>query len=281
MGIGPEQIRPLYEAALREYLGKGTDQNAMLDAAPDADKASLQETAPKPKEQIISELVPKIQMQGMTPARAIIAAQEMYAKAEKHFGDSAEVVLEAYQPGQDPGKFLDGFQNAYIAGKLGNKAALENSTATAYLTQEQRMAAYEMGAGVKNTRPVEYREKRDIITKDKGKTLSPDVQINIPKEKFTAYALDPQKSPDKAKAFKLALGYDLSNYEALIENILENIDVSKFVEKGDRGHGMRYEYILELRGVNGKKANVLTAWISDGEGIRLVTVYVTNKDVRK
>ena len=141
--------------------------------------------------------------------------------------------------------------------------------------------SYEMGAGGKNTRPVEYREKRDIITKDKGKTLSPDVQINIPKEKFTAYALDPQKSPDKARAFKLALGYDLSNYEALIENILENIDVSKFVEKGDRGHGMRYEYILELRGVNGKKANVLTAWISDGEEIRLVTVYVTNKDVRK
>ena len=39
--LRPEQIRPLYEAALREYLGKGTDQNAMLDAAPDAGKAGL------------------------------------------------------------------------------------------------------------------------------------------------------------------------------------------------------------------------------------------------
>ena len=225
--------------------------------------------------------MPKIHKPGITPARATIEAQRLYTEAEKIFGADTDIVLEMLQPDQYPRKFLDGFRNAYLSGKLGDKAALENSTAAAYLTEEQRMAAYEMGAGGKNTRPVEYREKRDIITKDKGKTLSPDVQINIPKEKFTAYALDPQKSPDKARAFKLALGYDLSNYEALIENILENIDVSKFVEKGDRGHGVRYEYILELRGVNGKKANVLTAWISDGEGIRLVTVYVTNKDVRK
>jgi len=143
--LRPEQIRPLYEAALREYLGKGTDQNAALDAVPDADKASLQETAPKPKEQLISELVPKIQMQGMTPVRATIAAQEMYGKAEKRFGDNAEIVLEAYQPGQDPGKFLDGFQTAYLSGKIGSKAALDNSTAAAYLTEEQKTIAYEMG----------------------------------------------------------------------------------------------------------------------------------------
>jgi len=159
------KMRPRYEDYLRRYLEGDTDLS-MLNADAAAAPEKTQQPAPKPKEQILSELAPKISKPGITSGRATIAAQQMYAKAEKHFGDNAEVVLEAYQPGQDPGKFLDGFQNAYIAGKLGNKAALENSTATAYLTQEQRMAAYEMGAGGKNTRPVEYREKRDIIVRN-------------------------------------------------------------------------------------------------------------------
>ena len=163
MGIGPEQIRPLYEAALREYLGKGAEPVATLDAAPDADKVSLQEAASKPKEQLISELVQKVQMQGMTPARATIAAQEMYAKAEKHFGDNAEIVLEAYQPGQDPGKFLDGFQNAYIAGKLGNKVALENSGVAAYLKEEQRGAAFDLGRKESGRLQLDYTKDNDII----------------------------------------------------------------------------------------------------------------------
>jgi len=95
--LRPEQIRPLYEAALREYLGKGTEQNAALDTTPDADKASLQETAPKPKEQIISELAPKISRPGITPGKATIEAQRLYADAERIFGPNADTVLEMYQ----------------------------------------------------------------------------------------------------------------------------------------------------------------------------------------
>lgn len=101
----------------------------------------------------------------------------------------------------------------------------------------------------------------------------------MPEGKFTDYALNPLKSPDKAKAFKEALGYDLENYYELMKNIEEHIDESKFVEKGDSGHGMRYEYIMELTGANGKKANVLTAWIQDGKEKRMTSVYVTKKKV--
>ena len=64
-----------------------------------------------------------------------------------------------------------------------------------------------------------------------------------------------------------------------MKNIEEHIDESKFVEKGDSGHGMRYEYIMELTGANGKKANVLTAWIQDGKEKRMTSVYVTKKKV--
>ncbi len=101
----------------------------------------------------------------------------------------------------------------------------------------------------------------------------------IPNEKMVDYALNPLKAPDKAKAFKNALGYDQSNYELLKRNILDHIDESKLVEKGDSGYGMRYECIIEITGENGKKANVLTAWIQDGNDKRLTSVYVTKRKV--
>ena len=103
----------------------------------------------------------------------------------------------------------------------------------------------------------------------------------IPKAKLTEYALNPLKAPDKAKAFKIALGYDLDNFEELMTNIRENIDESRFIEKGDLGHGMRYEYIMKIKGPNGKTANVLTAWIQDGEGKRLTSIYVTKREAIK
>lgn len=98
----------------------------------------------------------------------------------------------------------------------------------------------------------------------------------IPEQKFVGYAL---KEPDKAKAFKAALGYDQSNAEELIQNVVDHIDESKFVPKGDTGHGMRYEYIMQITGANGKEANVLTAWIEEGSGLRMTSVYVTKRKV--
>ncbi len=44
---------------------------------------------------------------------------------------------------------------------------------------------------------------------------------------------------------------------------------------------MRYEYIIEITGANGKKANVLTAWIENGNKKRLTSVYVTNRKATK
>lgn len=108
-------------------------------------------------------------------------------------------------------------------------------------------------------------------------TIKMNLQLfanKMPDEKFTQYSLNPLKAPDKAKAFKSALGYTVDNFEDLRQNILDNLVEDKFIEKGDNGYGMRYEQILELTGPNGKKAKVLTAWIQDDEDKRLVSVYV-------
>ena len=98
----------------------------------------------------------------------------------------------------------------------------------------------------------------------------------IPKEKFTQYALNPEKDPDKAKAFEKALGYTSDKAEELIGQIYNKLPGCEAKEKSDNGWGKRYEIIMDITGPNGKTAKVLTAWIDDkntGE-MRLTSAYV-------
>lgn len=126
-------------------------------------------------------------------------------------------------------------------------------------------------------------EKSNEQLENKGKSskIKSNLQYfaRMPEEKFTKYALDPSNAPDKAKAFETALGYTSENVNDLIKNIEDHIDESKFVEKGDKGHGMCYEYVMKLKGANGKEANVMTAWIDDNGEKRMTSVYVTKKKV--
>lgn len=101
-------------------------------------------------------------------------------------------------------------------------------------------------------------------------------EVVIPKEKFTQYALNPDKDPNKAKAFQLALGYTLENADELIKQIYDKLPEYEAKEKPDNGWGKRYEVKMDLTGPNGKTAKVLTAWIEDkdtGE-MRLTSAYV-------
>lgn len=126
-----------------------------------------------------------------------------------------------------------------------------------------------------------YFRKKPLENTAKSGKIKSNLQYfaRMPEEKFTKYALDPSNAPDKAKAFEAALGYTSKNADDLIKNIKDHIDESKFVEKGDKGHGMRYEYVMKLKGANGKEANVMTAWIDDNGEKRLTSVYVTKKKV--
>ncbi|MCD7918454.1 MAG: hypothetical protein LUF84_08430 [Clostridiales bacterium] len=98
----------------------------------------------------------------------------------------------------------------------------------------------------------------------------------IPTAKFTEYALNPYKEPDKATAFELALGYNAENAEDLIKQIKTKLPDSAAKKKGNRGYGMTYEVIMDITGPNGKTAKVLTAWIDDSENgeMRLTTMHV-------
>lgn len=139
---------------------------------------------------------------------------------------------------------------------------------------DRKRGATERSAAKKAEKSVANSGSGDTINKKIGFQFF----ANVPSAKFTDYALNPEKAPDKARVFKSALGYDLDNYEDLMENIKSHIDESKFVEKGNNGHGMRYEYIMKLKGPNGKEANVLTAWIQYGDEKRMTSVYVTKRE---
>ena len=98
----------------------------------------------------------------------------------------------------------------------------------------------------------------------------------IPTEKLTQYALNVERSPDKARAFSEALGYTQDNASELIQQIYDNLPNFPAKEKEDRGWGMTYEVVMQLKGPNGKTAKVLTAWIDDNKTgeMRLTTVHV-------
>ncbi len=116
---------------------------------------------------------------------------------------------------------------------------------------------------------------------ESGKIKKEIKGLIISSNKFTEYALNPEKAPDKAHVFESALGYNRTNCHKLIEDIEGHADIHKMVEKGDRGYGMRYEQIMKLKGPNEKEANVLTAWIEDGDDLKLTSVYVTKKEETK
>ena len=105
----------------------------------------------------------------------------------------------------------------------------------------------------------------------------------IPRAKLTKYALNPEKAPDKAKAFKLALGYTLENMNDLIDNIKSHINQSNITEKGETQYGKRYQIVINLQGPNGKNDNVLTAWIDDKQKkeFRLTTIHVDKRGGNK
>ena len=133
--------------------------------------------------------------------------------------------------------------------------------------------------GVRNGPPYPIKDTGVVVTKQKHGIIK---STEIAREKFTKYALNPEKAPDKAKAFEAALGYTKDNANALIRNINEHFDASKLEERGDSGYGMRYQQIMRLSGPNKKEANVLTAWMDKGGGnLKLTSAYITRKEVSK
>lgn len=122
---------------------------------------------------------------------------------------------------------------------------------------------------------VEKKYKRGKLKREK------QYPSKVSKDKFTEYALNPMKSPEKAMAFEKALGYTIEDSDVLADQIKTAFDPNKLIKKGDSGYGMKYEQIMSIKGKKEKKANVMTAWIQEKNCIRLISVYITKKKVNE
>ena len=106
------------------------------------------------------------------------------------------------------------------------------------------------------------------------------VRAVINPEKFTRYCLDPlnRQGQDKARVFKAALGYDLSNCTDLNSAIRDGILKQRAEYQGKTLHGRRWRVDLPISGPTGR-ARVRTSWLyEEGSDVpRLTTAYVIGK----
>lgn len=95
-------------------------------------------------------------------------------------------------------------------------------------------------------------------------------------DKFTKYLFNKDNPRGYAKgvAFTSRLGYDIDSWDGLMEEIQSHAVLFPARQKGDAGHGMKYEQQMILYGKTGSPANVVVSWI-DEDGIpRMTSAYI-------
>lgn len=99
---------------------------------------------------------------------------------------------------------------------------------------------------------------------------------SIPPTKLTKYALEPTKDPDKATAFRKALGITASDADYLTAEIYAGAGKAKPTFRNRDKWGERYYHDLEITGKNGKKAKVKVGWIKEpgDDKMMLTTIHV-------
>lgn len=123
--------------------------------------------------------------------------------------------------------------------------------------------------------------RRQRLT-DHPELALPGVQEAVLEEvKFTGYLFNPNNPHGWAKGVAITsrLGYDISDWEGFAEEIRSRAALFPATAKGDRGHGPAYEQRLILFGKRGRPANVIVAWLIEGEKPRMTSVYL--KEVGK
>lgn len=106
-------------------------------------------------------------------------------------------------------------------------------------------------------------------------------QATIKDAKFSRYALnmESESGMHKAIVFKSVLGYDLSNYEGLVQQIRAGV-MENPAELGlQDAHGQRYTVKILVTGPNNNAAVVTTGWIvRPGETVpQLTSAYINTK----
>lgn len=173
------------------------------------------------------------------------------------------------------------------------------SKAAGLRTQQERAEVAGFGAGQAKrataTVPFEVRsideeyikmQKLDIsrqirLIKNPDLALPNAKQAIIEPDKFVKYLFNKENSRGYAKgiAFSERLGYDITNWEELSEEIHSRATLYPSRKIGDFGHGMKYEQLMVLYGKKNTPANVVVGWIEENGAPRMTSAYI--KEVKE
>jgi predicted DNA-binding protein len=110
----------------------------------------------------------------------------------------------------------------------------------------------------------------------KAKKLMDAASASSVSDKLIRYLLNfsHKTGASKAKWFKEALGFTTDNMDDLAKQIVFN--PAKAVQTAITEHGVKYNQVISVLGANGKKIDVVFAWIKGNDGIvKLVTAIPT------
>ena len=126
--------------------------------------------------------------------------------------------------------------------------------------------------GIEPPKPPEIKK-----VKVSGKDLPATTEMSV-KDKLYRYLLDPEHpvGGSKAKWFEEALGFTKENLDDLAKQI--KFDSAKAIQTRIIPTGIQYNQTIEIIGANGKKIEVVFAWIKNNDDVvRLVTAIPTKK----
>lgn len=110
-----------------------------------------------------------------------------------------------------------------------------------------------------------------------GVKNSPETQASVD-SKLTNYLLakDHLHGGSKAEWFDKALGFNKENSGELAKQVV--FEPSKAVQTSETPHGVKYDQVISITGVNGRVIDVKFGWIKNNDGVvRLVTAIPTKK----
>lgn len=94
--------------------------------------------------------------------------------------------------------------------------------------------------------------------------------------KFTGYLFNPDNPKGWAKGVNIThrLGYDISNWEKLRDEILYRCKLNHALKKDEDEYGIRYDQSIVIYGLKGKPSNMILGWKSKGGKTWLATAFL-------
>ncbi|RGY95232.1 phage head morphogenesis protein [Clostridium sp. AM58-1XD] len=125
-------------------------------------------------------------------------------------------------------------------------------------------------------RRLDYSRRKKLIDHPELK-LPNSEKVIVPDEKFTRYLLggENKKGRSKGRAITSRLGYDISNWQELQDEIKQKVARYPATMKGEIEYGIRYEQKMILYGKKGTPANVIVGWLQWPDGsMRMTSAYI-------